>query len=165
MIKRVVYPGTFDPITNGHLDIIERAGKLVDRLVIAIGINSGKGPIFSVEERTAMVEEEAAKVAAGMVVEVRAFQGLLMDLARDVGAEIVIRGLRGVADFEYEYQMVGMNLQLNPDVETVFLSARPDHQMIASKLVKEIAMFGGDISTFVPPGVAEKTVARMKERT
>ena len=160
-----LYPGTFDPITNGHLDIIKRAVKLVDRLVIGVAINPGKGPAFSLEERTAMVESETAAFADGTRIEVRPFNTLLMKFAEEVGAQIIIRGLRAVSDFEYEFQMVGMNARLNPDVETVFLMAEAKHQAIASKLVKEIALFGGDIRAFVPPDVAEKTVARMKERT
>ena len=158
------YPGTFDPITNGHLDIISRAVKLVDRLVIGVAINPGKGPAFSLEERVQMVEEEVAKISDGTTIEVRPFNALLMDFADEVGASIVIRGLRAVADFEYEFQMVGMNRHLNPNVETVFLMAEAKHQAIASKLVKEIAMFGGDIRSFVPSNIAEKTVQRMAER-
>ena len=158
------YPGTFDPITNGHLDIIGRAVKLVDHLVIGVAINPGKGPAFTLEERVQMVEEEAAKIADGTTIEVRPFNTLLVDFADEVGASIIVRGLRAVADFEYEFQMVGMNRRLNSNVETVFLMAEAMHQAIASKLVKEIAMFGGDISSFVPPEIAARTVERMAAR-
>ncbi len=158
-----LYPGTFDPITNGHLDIIKRAIKIVDKLVIGVAINPGKGPIFTLEERVEMVREESAAYADGSKIEVISFDKLLMQVADDVGAQIVIRGLRAVSDFEYEFQMVGMNARLNPDVETVFLMAEARHQAISSKLVKEIAMFGGDIASFVPASVAERTVARMRE--
>lgn len=151
-----LYPGTFDPITLGHTDIIKRALRLVDRLVIGVAINEGKGPLFSLDERVAMVATECARIAKGSGVEVivHPFDNLLIDCAKDVGASIIIRGLRAVADFEYEYQMVGMNRSLNDDIETVFLMAEARHQAIASKLVKEIARLGGDVSSFVPDGVA-----------
>ena len=163
-IRTGLYPGTFDPITNGHLDIIERATKLVDHLVIGVAINPGKGPAFSLEERVAMVEEEAGKLADGTTIEVRPFQALLVDFAAVVGANILIRGLRAVADFEYEFQMVGMNRRLNPEIEAVFLMAEPKHQAVSSKLVKEIAMFGGDITHFVPDNIAKLTTDRMADR-
>lgn len=159
-----LYPGTFDPLTNGHLDIIQRAVKLVDKLVIGVAINPGKGPVFSLEERVEMVTRESAPHIDGSEIEVMPFNGLLMHFAEEVGAAVIIRGLRAVSDFEYEFQMVGMNARLNPDIETVFLMAEARHQAIASKLVKEIAMFGGDISSFVPAQVAEETTARMKAR-
>ncbi len=159
-----LYPGTFDPITNGHLDIIGRAVKLVDRLVIGVAINPGKDPAFSLDERKHMVTEETAKLDTDTVIEVISFNALLMDVADEVGAGLIIRGLRAVADFEYEFQMTGMNRRLNPNIETVFLMAEAKHQAIASKLVKEIAMFGGDISSFVPENIAIKTVERMKKR-
>ncbi|MCG6883207.1 MAG: pantetheine-phosphate adenylyltransferase [Silicimonas sp.] len=148
-----LYPGTFDPITLGHLDIIERATRLVDRLVIGVAINRDKGPLFPLEERVAMIEAECAKLANGAEIVVHPFENLLIDCARDVGAGIVVRGLRAVADFEYEYQMVGMNRQLDDTIETVFLMADAEHQAIASKLVKEIARLGGDVSSFVTPAV------------
>jgi len=150
-----LYPGTFDPITLGHLDIIKRAAALVDRLVIGVAINRDKGPLFSLEERVAMVEAEGAAMAASTGIEIRVhpFENLLIDCARDVGASLIIRGLRAVADFEYEYQMVGMNRVLDDSVETVFLMAEARHQAIASKLVKEIARLGGDVSNFVTPPV------------
>jgi len=150
-----LYPGTFDPITVGHIDIIRRACTLVDRLVIGVAINRDKGPLFDLEERVAMVEAEAAPLAAATGCEIVAhpFENLLIDCARDVGAGVIIRGLRAVADFEYEYQMVGMNRMLDDGVETVFLMADAQHQAIASKLVKEIARLGGDVSRFVTPAV------------
>jgi pantetheine-phosphate adenylyltransferase len=150
-----LYPGTFDPITLGHLDIIRRAGSLVDRLVIGVAINRDKGPLFSLEERVAMIEAECAALGAetGVEIIVHPFENLLINCARDVGAGLIIRGLRAVADFEYEYQMVGMNRQLDDSIETVFLMAEAQHQAIASKLVKEIARLGGDVSNFVTPAV------------
>jgi pantetheine-phosphate adenylyltransferase len=156
-----LYPGTFDPVTFGHLDIIKRACVLVDRLVIGIAINRDKGPLFSLDERVAMIEEESAALSQRFGVEIVAhpFENLLIDCARDVGAQIIIRGLRAVADFEYEYQMVGMNRVLDDRIETVFLMAEARHQAIASKLVKEIARLGGDVGKFVSPSVN----ARLRE--
>ena len=149
-----VYPGTFDPITLGHMDIIRRAAHLVDRLVIGVTTNPSKSPMFTVEERLAMVEREMAAVEDGAELSVVAFDSLLMDFAEAQGASMIVRGLRAVADFEYEYQMAGMNQQLNADIETVFLMADVSLQPIASKLVKEIAIYGGDIGNFVTPAVA-----------
>ena len=150
-----LYPGTFDPITLGHADIIRRASNLVDRLVLGVAINRDKGPLFSLEERVAMVEAEASKIMKGSGTElvVHPFENLLIDCARDVNASIIIRGLRAVADFEYEFQMVGMNRVLDDSVETVFLMADAHHQAIASKLVKEIARLDGDVSKFVTKDV------------
>ncbi len=156
-----VYPGTFDPITLGHMDIIRRAAHLVDRLVIGVTTNPSKSPMFSVEERLAMVERELAAVTDGATLSVVAFDSLLMDFAEQQGASMIVRGLRAVADFEYEYQMAGMNQQLNADIETVFLMADVSLQPIASKLVKEIAIYGGDISRFVTPMVAEDVRQRV----
>ncbi|MBF9045021.1 pantetheine-phosphate adenylyltransferase [Rhodobacterales bacterium HKCCE4037] len=152
-----LYPGTFDPITLGHIDIIRRACKIVDKLVIGVAINRDKGPLFSLEERVAMVEAECARLGEETGTEIIAhpFENLLIDCARDVGAELIIRGLRAVADFEYEFQMVGMNRRLDDTVDTVFLMAEAEHQAIASKLVKEIARLGGDISPFVTQAVRE----------
>ena len=152
-----LYPGTFDPITLGHVDIIKRACTLVDRLVIGVAINRDKGPLFSLEERVAMVEAEAARwsEATGTEIVAHPFENLLIDCARDVGAQMIVRGLRAVADFEYEYQMAGMNRVLDDSVETVFLMAEAEHQAIASKLVKEIARLGGDVSRFVTPDVRD----------
>ncbi|MCR9151044.1 MAG: pantetheine-phosphate adenylyltransferase [Rhodobacteraceae bacterium] len=151
-----LYPGTFDPITLGHVDIIERAMALVDRLVIGVAINRDKGPLFDLEERVAMVQAECRRIAAasGGEIVVHPFENLLIDCARDVGASIIIRGLRAVADFEYEFQMVGMNRALDASIETVFMMADARRQAIASKLVKEIARLGGDVSSFVTPPVA-----------
>lgn len=151
MKKRVaLYPGTFDPLTNGHLDIIGRAVKLYDKLVLGVALNNAKGPLFSFDERVEMARELAESVAGDTEIEVLPFEGLLMSFAEEVGANSIIRGLRAVSDFEYEFQMVGMNQRLNPDIETVFLMADPRHQAIASRLVKEIARLGGDVTAFVP---------------
>jgi pantetheine-phosphate adenylyltransferase len=150
-----LYPGTFDPVTLGHIDIIRRACALVDKLVIGVAINRDNGPLFSLEERVAMIEQTCSELSAQTGVEIVAhpFENLLIDCARDVGAQIIVRGLRAVADFEYEYQMVGMNRVLDDSIETVFLMAEAQHQAIASKLVKEIARLGGDVSHFVTPEV------------
>ena len=158
-----VYPGTFDPITLGHMDIIRRAAHLVDRLVIGVTTNPSKSPMFTVEERLAMVEREIAEVEDGAEIGVVSFDSLLMTFAEAQGASMIVRGLRAVADFEYEYQMAGMNQQLNDRVETVFLMADVSLQPIASKLVKEIALFGGDIGKFVTPAVAAEVRARVNE--
>lgn len=157
-----LYPGTFDPITLGHIDIIRRATRLVDKLVIGVAINRDKGPLFTLEERVSMIEAECTDLAAqtGVEIVVHPFENLLIDCARDVGAQSIIRGLRAVADFEYEYQMVGMNRQLDDSIETVFLMAEATHQAIASKLVKEIARLKGDVSKFVTPRVN----AELRER-
>jgi pantetheine-phosphate adenylyltransferase len=156
-----VYPGTFDPITRGHLDIIRRGAKLVDRLIIGVTTNLSKNPMFSPAERIAMVQREVIEQGIGNV-EVTGFNALLMKFAEHQGANVIIRGLRAVADFEYEYQMAGMNQQLNNRIETVFLMADVSLQPIASKLVKEIALFGGDITQFVPPTVRDEVVARVE---
>ncbi|NQV55932.1 MAG: pantetheine-phosphate adenylyltransferase [Rhodospirillales bacterium] len=149
-----VYAGTFDPVTNGHMDIITRARRVVDHLVIGVAVNAGKGPLFDLGERTAMVEAEIADLSTGgATLEVRAFEGLLVDFAVKSGAVLVVRGLRAVTDFDYEFQMTGMNARLNPDVETVFLMASESHQFISSRLVKGICELGGDIGQFVSPRV------------
>ncbi|MEQ6204247.1 pantetheine-phosphate adenylyltransferase [Sulfitobacter sp. HNIBRBA2951] len=157
-----LYPGTFDPITLGHIDIITRAASMVDKLVIGVAINRDKGPMFTLEERVAMVEAECAVLAetTGIEIVVHAFENLLIHCAKDVGASLIVRGLRAVADFEYEYQMVGMNRQLDNSIETVFLMAEAQHQAIASKLVKEIARLDGDVSKFVTPRINEALLAR-----
>ncbi|MFQ3183692.1 MAG: pantetheine-phosphate adenylyltransferase [Alteromonas macleodii] len=159
-----LYPGTFDPVTLGHLDIIKRACSLVDKLVIGVAINRDKGPLFCLEERVAMIETECADLSAQTGCEIIAhpFENLLIHCAKDVGATIIIRGLRAVADFEYEYQMVGMNRQLDNTVETVFLMAEAQHQAIASKLVKEIARLKGDVSKFVPDAVNKALNSRFQ---
>ncbi|EBA03299.1 MAG: pantetheine-phosphate adenylyltransferase [Paracoccaceae bacterium] len=150
-----LYPGTFDPITHGHLDIMKRAAVLVDRLVIGVAINRDKGPMFTLEERVEMIEKHCAALKEHTDVEivVHPFENLLIDCARDVGAQFIIRGLRAVSDFEYEFQMVGMNRAMDSSIETVFLMAEAKHQAIASKLVKEIARLGGDVSKFVTKDV------------
>jgi pantetheine-phosphate adenylyltransferase len=159
-LKRVgVYPGTFDPLTLGHLDIIKRGAHLVDRLVIGVTTNPAKSPMFSVAERIAMVKRELADLPSVSVVE---FDSLLMDFAEREGASLILRGLRAVADFEYEYQMAGMNQQLNDRIETVFLMADVCLQPIASRLVKEIARYGGAIDKFVTPAVAADVAARLE---
>ncbi|WEF25311.1 pantetheine-phosphate adenylyltransferase [Paracoccus sp. S3-43] len=152
-----LYPGTFDPITLGHIDIIQRAMALVDRLVIGVAINRDKSPLFSLEDRVAMVQAECDQIATrtGGEIVVHPFENLLIDCARDVGAQVIVRGLRAVADFEYEFQMVGMNRALDASIETVFLMADARRQAIASKLVKEIARLGGDVSKFVTPPVQQ----------
>ncbi|WP_334182312.1 pantetheine-phosphate adenylyltransferase [Novosphingobium sp.] len=155
-----VYPGTFDPITLGHADIIRRGAKLVDRLIIGVTTNPSKDPLFTPDERMAMVEREVAAMGIDNVTVV-GFNALLMKFAQKQGASVIVRGLRAVADFEYEYQMAGMNQQLNPSIETVFLMADVSLQPIASKLVKEIAMFGGEIAKFVSPTVREDVMARI----
>lgn len=154
-MRIALYPGTFDPITYGHVDIIRRSATLVDRLVIGVAINRDKGPMFSLEDRVKMIEAECQALSAETGTEIVAhpFENLLIDCARDVGAQMIVRGLRAVADFEYEFQMVGMNRALDSSIETVFLMAEARHQAIASKLVKEIARLGGDVHKFVPPAV------------
>jgi len=156
-----LYPGTFDPITNGHIDIISRAVKLVDRLVIGVAINRDKNPLFSLEERVEMVRSEVAPFSAHAQIEVRPFETLLMNFAEEVGASVIVRGLRAVADFEYEYQMTAINQRLNREIETVFLMADLRHQAIAARLVKEIARLGGDISSFVTPAVSDRLKAKV----
>jgi len=158
-----LYPGTFDPLTLGHVDIITRAAALVDRLVIGVAINRDKGPMFTLEERVAMIEAEAKALAArtGVEIVVHPFENLLIDCARDVGAQIIIRGLRAVTDFDYEFQMVGMNRAMDDSIETVFLMAEARHQAIASKLVKEIARLGGDVTKFVSPAIKASLLAKL----
>ena len=159
-----LYPGTFDPITNGHIDVIARAARLLDRLVVGVAISSGKGPLFTLEERVELVRAEIAAIATrnGMVIDVIPFDTLLVDFARKVGASMIVRGLRAVSDFDYEIQMAGMNYRMAPDVETVFLMASETHQFIASRLVKEVARLGGDISSFVPALTLERILKRIR---
>ena len=160
-----LYPGTFDPVTNGHLDVIARAARLLDRLVVGVAINTGKGPLFTLEERVELVEAEIKAIANknGMVIEVLPFDTLLIDFARKVGASQIVRGLRAVTDFDYEFQMAGMNYRMAPDVETVFLMASERHQFIASRLVKEVAILGGDITSFVPKLTLDRVLLRIRE--
>jgi pantetheine-phosphate adenylyltransferase len=159
-----VYPGTFDPVTNGHIDVISRAARLLDRLVVGVAMNAGKGPLFPIEERVELVEAELAPIAerSHATIEVRPFDTLLIDFARSAGAGVIVRGLRAVSDFDYEFQMAGMNYRLDPGIETVFLMASERHQFISSRFVKEIALLGGDISSFVPALTLERTLARTR---
>ncbi len=161
-----LYPGTFDPVTNGHMDVIGRAARLLDRLVVGVAINTGKGPLFPLEERVELVKAEVAAIAQknGNVIDVLPFDTLLVHFARKVGATMIVRGLRAVSDFDYEFQMAGMNYRLDPDIETVFLTASERHQFIASRLVKEIAFLGGDISSFVPPLTHTRVLQRVRDR-
>jgi pantetheine-phosphate adenylyltransferase len=160
-----VYPGTFDPITNGHMDIIVRAARIVDHLVVGVARSAGKGPIFATEERVEIVREEVAAQENGLEkrVEVKAFDNLLMHFAMSVNAAIIIRGLRAVSDFEYELQMASINARLNPKIETVFLMASDRYQFISSRFVKEIGMLGGDVSHFVSPRVTERLQRRFEQ--
>ncbi|HWB47478.1 MAG TPA: pantetheine-phosphate adenylyltransferase [Stellaceae bacterium] len=162
-----IYPGTFDPITNGHLDIIRRAAKIVDRLVIGVARNDGKGPLFSTDDRVEIVRADIAKQLApetAQRIEVRAFETLLMKFAESAGASVIIRGLRAVSDFEYEFQMAGMNARLNDKIETVFLMSSDRYQFISSRFVKEIGALGGDITHFVSNHVAERLKAQFAKR-
>ena len=161
-VRTGIYPGTFDPITNGHTDIIRRALHVVDRLVIGVARNDGKGPLFSTDERVEIVRDEVAHLENGGAehVEVRPFDTLLMSFAESAGAGVIIRGLRAVSDFEYEFQMAGMNARLNPNIETVFLMASDRYQFISSRFVKEIGALGGDVTHFVSPRVAARLLDR-----
>lgn len=158
-----LYPGTFDPMHNGHLDVIARAARLLDRLVVGVAVNTGKGPLFELEERVELVRAEIDAIADrnGTDIEVLPFEGLLVQFARSVGASMIVRGLRAVSDFDYEFQMAGMNYRMEPEIETVFLMASERHQFIASRLVKEVAILGGDIASFVPPLTLERTLKRL----
>ena len=163
MTERIgLYPGTFDPITLGHADIIRRGAKLVDRLIVGVTTNPSKDPMFTPDERLEMVRAEVGRLGVANV-EVEGFNALLVKWAQKKGATVLIRGLRAVADFEYEFQMAGMNQQLDPAIETVFLMADVSLQPIASRLVKEIALFGGDISRFVSPEVRALISARVEK--
>ena len=162
MAERVaVYPGTFDPVTNGHIDVISRAARLCDRLIVGVAINIGKGPLFDLEDRVALVRDEVALLDHGARIEVRPFDSLLIGFARSVGASMIVRGLRAVSDFDYEFQMAGMNRRLDPGIETVFLMASETNQFISSRFVKEVARLGGDVSSFVPPLTLARTRARL----
>ena len=161
-----LYPGTFDPITNGHLDIIARAARMMQKLVVGVAMNAGKGPLFPIAERVELVEAEMDLVRArtGTHIVVMPFDKLLVHFAREIGASVIVRGLRAVSDFDYEIQMAGLNYRLAPDVETVFLMASETHQFISSRFVKEIAALGGDISTFVPKLTLDRTLTRVAAR-
>ena len=158
-----LYPGTFDPITNGHVDIIGRAARMFDRLVVGVAVNAGKAPLFPLAERVELVQAELQSIATrtGAEVLVRPFDRLLIDFAHEVGARVIVRGLRAVSDFDYEFQMAGMNYRLDSNIETVFLMASERHQFISSRFVKEIAQLGGDISSFVPAVTLARTLQRV----
>lgn len=166
MPRTGIYPGTFDPVTNGHMDIIFRATRAVDKLIVGVAINVGKAPLFTLEERVGMVEHEIALLDedAASRIEVRPLEGLLTDFAVACDASLIVRGLRAVSDFEYEFQMTGMNRRLNPEIETVFLMASSKHQFISSRLVKEIVSMGGDIATFVAPNVRGKLLEKYSDK-
>ena len=159
-----LYPGTFDPITNGHLDIISRAARMFDRLVVGVARNAGKAPLFPIDERVELVQAELQALTdrTGTALVVRPFDSLLIGFAHEVGANVIVRGLRAVSDFDYEFQMAGMNYRLDSNVETVFLMASERHQFISSRFVKEIAQLGGDISSFVPALTRERTLVRVR---
>jgi pantetheine-phosphate adenylyltransferase len=164
--RTAIYPGTFDPITNGHMDMIRRATRVADHLIVAVARNAGKNPLLGVDERVELVRAEVADLnnpIEGRKVEVRSFDNLLMHFAQSVGACLIVRGLRAVSDFEYEFQMAGMNARLDPAVDTVFLMASESHQFISSRFVKEIGRLGGDISSFVSPRVAQRLTARFAQ--
>ncbi|MHA1164559.1 MAG: pantetheine-phosphate adenylyltransferase [Alphaproteobacteria bacterium] len=162
MARTGFYPGSFDPLTLGHMDIITRAAKLVDKLVIAVGVHHGKKPLFTIEDRVDMLKAEAALVGkkTGITIEVQTFDNLSVVAARDVGADVIFRGLRDSGDFDYEIQMTSMNAQMAPDIETVFLAASPEVRHIASSLVRQIASMGGDASSFVPQSVGKRLAER-----
>ncbi len=166
MSRTGIYPGTFDPVTNGHMDIISRATSVVDKLIVGVAINAGKGPLFNLDERVSMVEHEISLLSGGAAdrVKVQPFEGLLTDFAVSCDASLIVRGLRAVSDFEYEFQMTGMNRRLNPEIETVFLTASEKHQFISSRLVKEIVSMGGDITHFVASNVREKLLEKFSDR-
>jgi pantetheine-phosphate adenylyltransferase len=164
--NRGVYPGTFDPVTKGHMDIITRGARVVDELIVAVAVNAGKGPLFTLDERVEMLEQDIKSLDPSVAsrIEIKPFDNLLMEFVGQVDASLIVRGLRAVSDFEYEFQMAGMNARLNPKVETVFLMASERHQFISSRFVKEIGSLGGDISSFVSEAVKGRLLERFEER-
>jgi pantetheine-phosphate adenylyltransferase len=162
MTRVGLYPGTFDPIHNGHLDVLARAVKLVDRLVIGVAVRSEKGPIFTLDERVKMARHATEPLAGQAEIEVVPYRNLLVHFAREVGAHMIVRGLRAVTDYDYEFQMTAMNQQLDRSIETVFLMASPQHMAVSSQLVKEIARLGGDVAAFVTPSVATALMEKVK---
>lgn len=162
-MRSAIYPGTFDPITFGHIDIIKRATEIFDNLIIASAKDNNKNNLFDIDERVALIESELKRINLNNKVEVKKFDGLLVDFAKAQGVNVLIRGLRAISDFEYEFQMFGMNAKLNPEIQTIFLPASESHQFIASKLVKEVARLGGDISKFVPTKVEEALMLKLKK--
>ena len=168
MERVAIYPGSFDPVTNGHLDIIQRGATLVDRLVVSVATNAGKEPMFSIDERLDLLRKQVSalqkKGDLDGNIEMVAFDGLLINYAKSTGAKMILRGLRAMTDFDYEFQMTGMNRRMEPGIETVFLMASEHNQFISSRMVKEIAMLDGDISGFVTPEVAKALVTRCRER-
>lgn len=162
-MRSAIYPGTFDPITFGHIDIIKRAAGLFDNLIIASAKDNNKNNLFDIDERVELIESELKRVNLDNKIEVKKFDGLLVDFAKDQEVKVLIRGLRAISDFEYEFQMFGMNAKLNPEIQTIFLPASENHQFIASKLVKEVARLGGDISKFVSPKVEEALISKLKK--
>lgn len=163
-LRTAVYPGTFDPVTSGHIDIIRRAARICDRLIVGVAKNAGKGPLFSLPERVGLLSNEVAALPEGHRITVVPFEGLLINFAVEHGANQIVRGLRAVSDFEYEFQMAGMNAKLNPTVETVFLMAADGQQFVSSRFVKEIGKLGGDISRFVSPRIVEALKMRFAEQ-
>lgn len=163
-LRTAVYPGTFDPVTSGHIDIIRRAARICDRLIVGVAKNAGKGPLFSLTERVDLLSAEVAALPEGHRITVVPFEGLLINFAVEHGANQIVRGLRAVSDFEYEFQMAGMNAKLNPNVETVFLMAADGQQFVSSRFVKEIGKLGGDISRFVGPRIVEALKSRFAEQ-
>lgn len=162
-MRSAIYPGTFDPITFGHIDIIKRAAQLFDKLIIASAKDNNKNNLFNIDERAGLIESELKRINLDNKIEVKKFDGLLVDFAKEQGVKVLIRGLRAISDFEYEFQMFGMNAKLDPEIQTIFLPASENNQFIASKLVKEVARLGGDISKFVSPEVEDAILAKLKK--
>lgn len=155
-----IYPGTFDPVTDGHLDIITRAAKIYDQIIVAVAMNEDKSPLFTVDERVALTRQVTANIAN---VKVIGFDTLLVECAKQQGADVVLRGLRAVSDFEYEFQLAGMNRRLSPDLETVFLTPAEQYEFISSSMIREIAKLNGDVSEFVPDVVKQKLLEKFRK--